>query len=248
MPLCGGRGDGNGVRNLNDYDGCFVRLADEFAVWSVDNGKRAIVHDIDELHSLVPRLTIVLDRDQLEAIPLAESVAMPATRMFAYLDGFRVVLVTGPQRSGTTIAAKMIANDTGLRFVPEEEFKHHNKSQWDSLINTRNRIVIQCPTMCRYVDKYGKADDIAVVLMVRPLEEIIASQKRINWPAAEKQRELARYDRKRGEPAKVKYDYWIKYQVNDIKHAYEIQFNSLASHPLWIPKEKRNNFRARQTS
>ena len=247
MPLRGDRDNGYGVRNVNDYDGCFVRLADEFAVWSVDNGKRKVVHDIDELHALVPRLTIVLDRDQLEAIPLAESVAIPATRMFAYLDGFRVVLVTGPQRSGTTIAAKMIAADTGLRFVPEEDFSLHNKSQWNSLINTRNRIVIQCPSMCRYAHEHGKADDIAVVLMVRPLDEIVASQQRIKWATAEKQRELARYDRKRGEPAKVKYDYWVKYQVNDIKHAYEIQFNSLAGHPLWVPGDKRNNFGARQT-
>ena len=41
--------------------------------------------------------------------------------MFEYLKEFPVVLVTGPQRSGTRICAKMIAHDTGHRFVDERE-------------------------------------------------------------------------------------------------------------------------------
>jgi len=39
--------------------------------------------------------------------------------MFKYLTKYNHILVTGPQRSGTTIAAKMIAKDTRHKYIKE---------------------------------------------------------------------------------------------------------------------------------
>ena len=43
--------------------------------------------------------------------------------VFEYLLHYHYVIVTGPQRSGTRIGAKMIAYDTGYTYVDEAEVK-----------------------------------------------------------------------------------------------------------------------------
>ena len=40
--------------------------------------------------------------------------------MFEVLRGFDKIIVSGPQRSGTTIVARILASDLGLRFLIEE--------------------------------------------------------------------------------------------------------------------------------
>lgn len=168
--------------------------------------------------------------------------------MFERLARFRVVLVTGPQRSGTTIAAKMIVHDTGHHFVPEEEFGPHDVDAWRKLVREGQSVVIQCPTMCRYVHGFGDRDDVAVVLMRRPIRDIRASQERIGWPAEERERELARYGMQSGEPAPIKYLFWWAQQRHHVKHAFEVDFESLSAHPMWVPKERRADFGPRQTA
>jgi len=55
---------------------------------------------------------------------------------------------------------------------------------------------------------------------------------------------LIRYDCKPGAGiiSKIKYDFWEKYQKKNIKNAFEIEYNSLKKHPLWINKKERENF------
>ena len=43
-----------------------------------------------------------------------------------------------------------------------------------------NRIVIQCPTLCRHIHFFS-APDTVIILMRRKVEDIIASQRRIQW-------------------------------------------------------------------
>ena len=166
--------------------------------------------------------------------------------MFEHLSNYRVVLVTGPQRSGTTVCARAVSQDAGLRLVLEEAFGVHDDARWRALVESAQGAVIQCPTMCRYVDEYGDRDDVAVVLMRRPLAEILASQERIRW--LYEHLELARYGVESGTQALVKYAYWDEHQRARIRHAYEVQYHDLCKHALWVPAEKRRRFRDRQTS
>ena len=165
--------------------------------------------------------------------------------MFEHLTQYRIVLVTGPQRSGTTIAAKMIAADTGLAFVDENDFGVKDIAPWGDMVTTARKRVIQCPSMCRFVHWFGGYDDVAVVLMRRDVEDIIRSERRIGWSL--EAFELSRYAAVDGPISAVKYGYWDNYQKTFIKHAFEVGYRSLADHPLWLPDDARKNFTAKQT-
>jgi len=165
--------------------------------------------------------------------------------MFEWLSEFDTILVTGPQRSGTRITSKMIAHDTGYQYIDEDAFEMDSMYWLCSIMAEKNHIVVQCPVICRYVHMLA-GDHVAVVLMRRKIEDIIASQQRIQWPW--EWLELARYDRSDGVISEVKYRFWDQFQKERIKHAFEVEYESLASHPLWLSKEKRQNFDARQTT
>jgi hypothetical protein len=175
--------------------------------------------------------------------------------MFEHLDGFKVVLVTGPQRSGTTIVARMIAADTDLAYVDEQAFQATDVAKWRGLIETGDNFVIQCPGMCRWVHDYGLRDDVAVVMVRRDIDDIIASQKRIGWRY--EQAEIANYadipaqyaswlNGHEMTIAEIKYRFWEEHQRGLIQNAYTVDYESLASHPLWVPKERRRFFAPRQ--
>jgi hypothetical protein len=89
------------------------------------------------------------------------------------------------------------------------------------------------------------ANETAIVLMRRNIEDIITSQKRIGWDW--EQLELARYDCTEGAVAEVKYRFWEEYQRDRIKHAFEIEYESLAEHPLWAAERWRRDFGPVQT-
>ena len=83
------------------------------------------------------------------------------------------IFVTGPQRSGTTIAAVIKAADLNLDFIDELDF-----------IIGRNydNCVIQSPNALEYyLNIHHVYPDSFFFVMNRPRDEIIQSMKRINW-------------------------------------------------------------------
>jgi len=89
--------------------------------------------------------------------------------------GFDQVLVTGPQRSGTTIGAKVLARELELLYIDEQEIP--TVREFFGRIVGGDRFVAQAPRFCAYLHLFG----IPVVVMRRPLEEIVRSQQRIGW-------------------------------------------------------------------
>ena len=166
--------------------------------------------------------------------------------MFEDLARFSRIFVTGPQRSGTTICAKMIARDTGHRYVDECHYGLGDRIRFAGL-QGRSKIVVQCPIHCYHIEDCSCPDNL-IVLMRRPIEEIIASQERIRWQKNEPV-ELANYGKgpEEGPIAQVKYLYWEEHQRPLIENWLEIHYHSLSSHPLWVPAEERRNFHCRQT-
>lgn len=165
--------------------------------------------------------------------------------MFENLVGFDNLLVTGPQRSGTRICARMIAHDLGHQYIDENDLDMDSLYLLSSFLERKQRYVIQCPCLCRYIHIFDRRDT-AVILMRRDLEEIAVSQKRIGWRW--EWLELARYDRTEGVIAEVKYQYWEKYQKKKIENVFEIEYENLKTHPFWVPKDLRGDFKAGQTS
>lgn len=164
--------------------------------------------------------------------------------MFEELAVFRTILVTGPQRSGTRIAARMIAADTGHRFVDEREIFIDSLYQLAALCSSSERLVIQCPALSRYVHHFD-SEDVAVVMMRRQSAAIVASQERIGWTW--EALELMRYEIDRPTIAQVKYDYWDSVQKARLRHPIEQKYEGLRRHPFWVDAEKRRDFAADQT-
>ena len=165
--------------------------------------------------------------------------------MFKWLAQYDKILVTGPQRSGTRICTKMIAYDTGHEYVDELGIVGDSVTWLGTLISTKQRFVVQCPGLCRHVHMFS-AGDTAIVLMRRNVEDIVASQERVGWRG--EWLELAKYDRSDGVIAEVKYRFWEEYQQERIKHAFEIEYGSLAGHLLWVPERLRQSFAIGQTA
>lgn len=163
--------------------------------------------------------------------------------MFEHLGTFGKVIVTGPQRSGTTVAAVMVAADLGYYFYPEEQIRVWELRRVKRLLGRTTDFVLQAPAICRYVHRYS-APDVAVVLVRRDVGDIAASERRVEWMG--QKRELRQYGVKEGIIAQVKYDFWDNGQRARIENAFEVEYESLAAHPLWVPKEERAGFGPRQ--
>jgi len=171
--------------------------------------------------------------------------------MFEYLKKFEKIVVTGPQRSGTRIAAHMIAFDVGYGVLHEIMFRAHFEEKFRNILQHSKNIVIHAPAMSHVVHTLG--ENVAVVFMIRDREDIIKSEKRIAWPdfendrEIEKYRELRRYyDNRLKKSCDVKQAVWDNFQKDMIKHRYEVLFNSLKGHPLYKRKEDRLDFKWNQ--
>jgi len=168
--------------------------------------------------------------------------------LFEKLKRWPRILVTGPQRSGTRIATQMIAQDTGHWFVGEEGFGTDSVNKLLEKLETGRNMVIQCPAMSPFVNLFGMHDaDLFVVMVQRDQDDIRASRKRIGWRW--EMAELIRCLNLEGDSAEIKYRFWSEFQKGDLKHrGMDLEYESLSEHPLWIPKEKRGRFGARQTA
>lgn len=169
--------------------------------------------------------------------------------MFEYLAPFNKVVVTGPQRSGTTICSHMIANDTGMTLVEEGAYQVHIEDRFMFFVDRPNRCVIHAPAMMHLIPKYGWINNLAVVVMMRDEVDIIASQKRIGW--VHEHKALAPYGLKVGDgwtQSGIKYHLWdSQYRILTV-NSFEVQYESLANHFMWVPKERRKKFHAKQTA
>lgn len=165
--------------------------------------------------------------------------------MFEKLAVYPKIVVTGPQRSGTRIAAKMIAADTGHEFVDEASFRAYDVQRWREILQ-RDRIVVQSPHMLKDV-----VDDpppgIFVVLMRRELAKIHESEQRIRWEQDlhGNTHELGKFGCAEGDSAQIKYDYWQTHPKT--APFLELQYESMRAHHLFIPDELRRDFGPLQT-
>jgi len=164
--------------------------------------------------------------------------------VFEHLKGFDVILVSGPQRSGTTICSKMVAADTGHTLIPESEFDFHDEALFRAIVTAGGKSVVHCPPMAHLLHEFADDDGVAIVFMVRDVRDIIASQERINWTAKEEVRELTKYGAHYGPISLVKYDYWSRVQRDRIPEGqrFEVEYESLSKHPLWEDRPGRGQF------
>ena len=159
--------------------------------------------------------------------------------MFESLTKYKRIYVTGPQRSGTRICTKMIALDTEYRYIDEKEINIDDISKIPDI----NGIVVHCPALLHKCVQLADEDSL-IVVMIRDVDDIIASQKRIGWGCEEL--ELENYHEK-GRVSEVKFRYWNIEKLL-IPNYLEVEYESLKGHEMWVDKPDRKNFAFNQTS
>jgi hypothetical protein len=84
-----------------------------------------------------------------------------------------LIFVTGPQRSGTTIAARILSHDLNRPYIDESEYTPHD---------IPSNAVIQAPFILKSVLELSYVfPESHFVFMDRDKEEIIQSMERIEW-------------------------------------------------------------------
>lgn len=165
--------------------------------------------------------------------------------MFEYMSGHDKILVTGPQRAGTRICAKMIAHDLpGHIYVDEVGIYTDSVYRAAIMLKDHERCVIHCPALSYIAHKLCDC----VVMVWRDVGEIEASMKRIGWDESWGWLERLHYGEYEGcSLPEAKYGYWQDSQRTLVKFPYDVEYNSLSGHRLWIPASERAGFHWTQT-
>ena len=155
------------------------------------------------------------------------------------------IIVTGPQRSGTVFTANVLAKDLGLPLVEETAFDTHNLPKFMEIVNNKSSYVMQAPGMSPYVHTLTKP---VIIWMHRNVKDILRSQIRIDWTNKHEKVETDKYFTHDSVPAStIKTDYWERFQRHLLEdRAYDLDYESLKDHPMWVDKEDRVNFGERQ--
>ncbi len=152
----------------------------------------------------------------------------------------RRIIVTGPQRSGTTFASKALAKSLDYVFVDESR----NPNQEDHYVWQ----------FASKVHSLHKRDDYDLVIwMNRDKKDVELSEKRIQWSFFEFHRD--QYRHVFGDEAMtfdnnydMKHYFWNKVQKKDIKSkVIEFDYERLSDAPGFLSKNKRVNFSSKQT-
>lgn len=187
---------------------------------------------------------------------------MTAPRLSTALDvreslgGARAVIVTGPQRSGTTFAAHAMAETLGTRVVDEAAINNSDMRMVFALLyEARTPFVLQAPGLTHALHLLPEDDRVAVVWMLRPQREITRSEKRVGWSQrGEPLLEAMKYQNAIQSPsglpiASMKLWHWRTWQQASMRTmSYELDYHSpyLTEHPLRVAQADRAGWHIKQ--
>lgn len=165
------------------------------------------------------------------------------------------IIVSGPQRSGTRIAAKIYAQKHNIPFLDEAVIENDS---WKLFLSLQGDYCLQAPGLSHRVHQVPP--DVEVVFMLRDPKDIIESNRRrmnrFNRISAKgiqtytqdvftEKKKL--YDKHFPEtsylpmPEQV-YEVWYNIQRPLISNYFEQDYEDLRNHPLWVPKQERLKF------
>ena len=169
------------------------------------------------------------------------------------LSQYNTVIVTGPQRSGTTIVSAMLAQDLDIPYVDEAEYGNAF-GKLLLMAHDPNPLVIQSPVMASCIEKIGAIEGCAVVWMLRDSASIIRSQDRVAWTVPGEALEKNVYQKAwgvtSGRICDIKLRVWNERQKPLMQVPwYEIDYNGtyVQEHPLFVPQPARSGFGRKQT-
>lgn len=160
---------------------------------------------------------------------------------FESLRDFNIILVVGPQRSGTRICAKMIAYDLGMQYISDEKWLEDANRHIPVLIGEQVAIipkplyyrdelwqfiakhpegsyVLHAPQVTHVCEIYPQIRrDTAIVFMKRKVEDIVNSEAHLlkdgkTWTERESYFWLFMYNQQEGVISQIRYEHWENIQ------------------------------------
>lgn len=173
-----------------------------------------------------------------------------------YCKNYKYIIISGPQRSGTTYVSEELATELNYRHVDEMEHGIFQINKMLSFIGTMP-VVIQAPALSHKLHTISNKDTL-VVFMMRNDHEITESEDRINWHKKHSQGEFNNYAREFVENkdkinsfkrcAPMKKWIWNNLQKNEMQvSCTELQYDLIKQSKGYIAKEDRTNFKKKQT-
>ncbi len=99
--------------------------------------------------------------------------------MFEHLKGYKHILVSGCQRSGTNLCTRIIQYDLD---IPKYIALGNGIKTLEKYLNGHEtQKVYHAPGASRWLEEYGDRDDVAVIWMRRDFEDVLESAKKIDW-------------------------------------------------------------------
>jgi len=162
-----------------------------------------------------------------------------AKTMFGHLTKYKIIFVTGSQRSGTQICTKMISLDTKRKAFSENNYSNDIKTFYNLINRYSNDFVIQCPEFVWDIINFNSENNL-VIYVKRTIEDVVKSMKIAHYNPT--QDHVTRYGNLSPEELLIaKYEKW-KIDRKHIINSLEIKYESLKDHPAWVPKEMRHLF------
>lgn len=155
------------------------------------------------------------------------------------------ILVTGPQRTGSTFVSHCLAEDLDIPHFDEGLFSATNYEAFLDIAKENENWVIHGPAILhKILDINSIFPDACFVVIRRPIADIVKSERRINWSDADERHSFSAWDDPR--PISViKYEFWdsVKHQLTEWQ---EFEYEQFKTHRLWIDEENRLEFHSKQ--
>ncbi len=162
------------------------------------------------------------------------------------VDGWKKIVIVGAEGSGTTITAYIMAQALKFLFVREDHFGRLDYSAFLDKIKTKHNFVCQCPSLTSFTR--ALPPDVLVVAVNRDLSDTLLAQLQIGFMYEAK--EIRMYEDHKlfdmDKPlAHIKYEFIETLVARDRQVEY-VDFESLASHKLYLDRNKRRLLRPGQ--
>lgn len=156
------------------------------------------------------------------------------------------IVVTGPQRSGSTFVSNCLAKSFSAHHIDESEFDVYFIDWFFKIAEKHDSWVAHAPGL--FTEMFtilNRFPDVTFVVVRRQIEEILNSQKRINWTDEYERAKLHLTSGDMRHVCEVKYMYWDMWK-RYLPSWVEYSYRDFEVHPDWVADEKRINFSPKQ--
>jgi hypothetical protein len=152
------------------------------------------------------------------------------------------VIVSGCQRSGTTIAALAIATEINRTFIDESAYMAENQKLFHHEFTIQNKFVMHAPAMLHILPHYQ--DKALIVIIERDIQDVVKSMKRIGWFERHGKYEYRKF--KKEIPSSPEEIYKVKEEFIVSLNCIILPYTELKKSSLYV--DKRENWYIKQTA